>query len=127
DATRNPSSGLPPFCRRFLPSSAVGASAALASLSSQVGFSFNPSLTNISTQLPEPIGTVDLLTITRRRSQSSARPMACATDLTWDRSALPLGSGGVPTAMKMISDSLTGFQMSVENLKLPRGTALAVD
>jgi hypothetical protein len=83
-------------------------------------------LTSISTQLPEPIGTVDLLTITRRRSQSSARPMDCATALTWDRSALPLGNGGVPTAMKMISDSLTGFEISVENRRLPRCKPLAI-
>ncbi len=36
----------------------------------------------LKSKLPEPIGTVDLLTITRRDSPSSARPMDCATALT---------------------------------------------
>jgi hypothetical protein len=77
-------------------------------------------LTSISTQLPDPIGTVDLLTMTRRRSQSSARPIERATASTAARFARPEGSGGVPTAMKMISDSLTEASRSVEKRSIPR-------
>src|SRR5262249_58012971 len=90
EATRNNCAGWAPFDRRFVDeivdevaSEPLACALAVApSLSRQTGLSFKPSLTSISTQSPEPIGTVDLLTITRRRSQSSARPIDWATALT---------------------------------------------
>src|SRR5262249_59989548 len=89
-AARMKSSVLAPSDRRFVDeivdevaSEPLACALAVApSLSRQTGLSFKPSLTSISTQSPEPIGTVDLLTITRRRSQSSARPIDWATALT---------------------------------------------
>ncbi len=49
-------------------------------------------------------------------------PMVSATASTCCRSALPSSPSGVPTAMKITSDSCTAFAMSVVNVSRPLST-----
>ena len=68
------------------------------------------------TFFPVPTGTVDLLTITLY--EFICWPISFATDNTALKSALPSSAAGVPTAIKITSDSVTAFSMSVVNFIL---------
>ena len=63
------------------------------------------------TFLPVPTGTVDLSTTTLYEFIYS--PISSATFKTADKSALPSSKAGVPTAIKITSDFLIAFSMSV--------------
>ena len=69
------------------------------------------------TRAAVPTGTVLLVITTFGPSMLS--PMVFATASTCWRSALPSSPGGVPTAMKMISDSRTACASSVVNVSRP--------
>ena len=64
-----------------------------------------------------PTGTVDF--VTSNIYLFMKRPTVRATSKTYDRSALPSSSGGVPTALKTISISFKHVVKSVENFKRP--------
>ena len=77
----------------------------------------------VRTRSPVPTGTVDLFTMTLYRSSASAMPWA--TSSTAVRSDSPLALGGVPTAMKMMSERRTASASSVVNCSRPSATLRA--
>ena len=80
-----------------------------------------PSRTSASTRFPLPTGTVDLFTTTRNRGRVHGRADAARGGFQitpdWLR---PLGSGGVPTAMKITSLAAAAAARSVSKSMPPR-------
>src|SRR4051794_22280265 len=71
----------------------------------------------VRTQLPEPTGTVDLLTTTASGFRYGAT--LCAADCTCDMSGIPPSPVGVPTQRKITSASLAASAASAVNRSRP--------